>query len=54
MLLSKARKILEEEKRLSLANTFEAIIGGMYLDSGYNSCKEFIHAHLIEETLLIL
>lgn len=50
MLLSKGEEDTGgREKSYLLANTFEAIIGGMYLDSGYSSCKEFIHAHLIEK-----
>lgn len=30
-----------------LANTFEAIIGAIYIDQGYEKCKEFVYAHLI-------
>ena len=36
-------------KNYLLANTFEAIIGAMYLDQGYTACKEFIYAHLLEK-----
>jgi len=36
-------------KNYLLANTFEAIIGAMYLDQGYTACKEFIYAHLVEK-----
>jgi len=32
-----------------LANTFEAFIGGFYLDRGYKICKEFLSKHLIKE-----
>lgn len=32
-----------------LANTFESLIGSLYLDQGYNTCKEFIEKHLIKE-----
>lgn len=50
MLLSKGEEDTGgREKNYLLANTFEAIIGGMYLDSGYSACKEFIHTHLIEK-----
>ncbi len=31
-----------------LANTFEALLGAMYLDSGYKSCDEFIEKHLLK------
>jgi len=30
-----------------LANTFEALIGAIYLDSGYDACKKFINKHLV-------
>lgn len=30
-----------------LANTFEALLGAMYLDSGYNPCDEFIKKYLL-------
>ena len=32
---------------LILANTFEALIGAIYLDLGYDSAAKFIHQHLI-------
>ena len=32
-----------------LANTFEALIGGLYLDQGYESCQKFIEKYLIKE-----
>lgn len=50
LLLSKG----EEEtggrtKNFLLANTFEAIIGAIYLDQGYEKSKEFVHMHLIQK-----
>lgn len=33
-----------------LANTFESIIGAIYLDQGYESAKEFIGGHLFDKT----
>ncbi len=36
-------------KNFLLANTFEAVIGGIYLDQGYEKSKEFVHMHLIEK-----
>lgn len=30
-----------------LANTFESIIGAIYLDRGYNDCKKFIEKNLV-------
>lgn len=32
-----------------LANTFEAFIGALYLDSGYKICQDFITKHVIKE-----
>jgi len=32
-----------------LANTFEALLGALYLDSGYMSADEFIKKHLLNE-----
>ncbi len=36
-------------KQYMLADTFEALIGAIYLDSGYNSSKSFIKKHLLPE-----
>ncbi|MCF7816023.1 MAG: ribonuclease III [Candidatus Pacebacteria bacterium] len=33
-----------------LANTFESIIGAIYLDQGYDAAKEFIGSHLFDKT----
>jgi ribonuclease-3 len=33
-----------------LANTFESIIGAIYLDQGYDAAKEFIAGHLFDKT----
>lgn len=33
-----------------LANTFESIIGAIYLDQGYDAAKEFIARHLFDKT----
>ncbi|MBU3934996.1 ribonuclease III [Patescibacteria group bacterium] len=30
-----------------LANTFEALVGAIYLDSGYDNCKNFINKYLV-------
>ncbi len=37
-----------------LANAFEALIGGIYLDQGYESAKSFIHEFLLPELPHIL
>ncbi len=34
-------------RRYILANAFEAIIGAIYLDQGWDKSKEFIHAHVL-------
>ncbi len=34
-------------RTLILANTFEALIGGIYLDKGYDAAKEFITKYII-------
>lgn len=34
-------------RNLILANTFEAVIGAIYLDKGYNEASKFIHTFLI-------
>lgn len=36
----KAREVI-------LANTFEALIGAIYLDQGFNQAEKFIHHHLV-------
>ena len=36
-----------KNKNVLLANAFEAFIGAVYLDQGYDSAKDFIHAHVI-------
>ncbi len=33
-----------------LANTFEAILGALYLDSGYEACRTFVHKQLLYKT----
>lgn len=35
------------ERTLILANTFEALIGAIYLDAGYDAADKFINQHLI-------
>lgn len=35
------------QRSLILANTFEALIGAIYLDAGYDTASKFIHKHLI-------
>lgn len=34
-------------RQLILANTFEAFIGALYLDKGYEAAQEFIHTNLV-------
>jgi len=36
-----------KNKKYILADAFEALIGALYLDQGYDACKNFIEKHLI-------
>ncbi len=36
-----------EQSTSTLANTFEAVIGALYLGAGYLAVKKFIHTHLL-------
>ena len=48
LLLSKGEaKELGKARLYIMANTFEALIGAVYLDRGYKTCQEFIKKHLI-------
>lgn len=48
MRLSRGEKHGSERARQQiLANAFEAVIGAIYLDKGYEAPKEFIHAHIL-------
>ncbi len=37
-----------------LANTFESIIGAIYLDQGYGAAREFVAGHLFDKTDVIV
>jgi len=41
-------------RQFILANTFEAVIGAIYLDQGFEKANEFIIKHLIKELPVIL
>lgn len=43
-----------KNKGLILANTFEALLGAMYLDQGYEVCKNFLMTHIITRLPAIL
>lgn len=43
-----------KSRQLILANTFEALIGGIYLDQGYHAAFEFVKKHLIKHLKLII
>jgi len=48
LLLSKGeKKELGKARAYILANTFEALLGAIYLDAGYDKCDEFIKKHLL-------
>jgi ribonuclease-3 len=55
LLLSKGEaKDKGKARQFILANTFEAFLGALYLDQGYESAKKFINNHLIPELEEIL
>ena len=55
LLLSKGEeKEGGKARQYILANTFEAVIGALYLDSGYKICQNFIKKHLLKELPHIL
>lgn len=48
LLLSKGEaKEMGKARQYILANTFEALVGAAYLDSGYNKCRDFLRKNLI-------
>jgi len=50
LLLSRGEeKELGKARHYILANTFEALIGSIYLDQGYKVCQKFIEKNLIKE-----
>lgn len=53
--MSKGEKLGGTRARLQiLANAFEATIGSIYLDQGYEKASEFIHKHIISTLPAIL
>lgn len=55
LLLSKGEaKEMGKAREYILANTFEALIGAIYLDQGYKTCQDFIKKHLIKKLPEIL
>jgi len=55
LLLSKGEaKELGKARQYILANTFEALIGSIYLDLGYEACNDFINKCLIIKLSVII
>lgn len=53
--MSKGEKQGSERARMQiLANAFEATIGSIYLDQGYDAANTFIHAHILNKLDTIL
>jgi ribonuclease-3 len=53
--MSKGEKGGSDRARLQiLANAFEATIGSIYLDQGYDRASEFIHKHILSKLQSIL
>lgn len=52
LLLSKGEgRDLGRGRKYILANTFESLVGAIYLDQGYETADKFITSHLIEKKL---
>jgi ribonuclease-3 len=48
LLLSRGEtKEMGKARQYILANTFESLVGSIYLDSGYQTCEDFIKKYLI-------
>lgn len=55
LLLSKGEeKEIGKARQYILANTFEAVIGAIYLDQGYKACDKFIAKNLLTELPIII
>lgn len=55
LLMSKGEEMTGgREKEYLLANTFEAVIGGLYIDQGYEPVKEFLTKHLVPQIATIV
>jgi len=55
LLLSRGEaKEMGKARAYILANTFEALLGAFYLDSGYNPCDEFIKKYLLKNLAEII
>lgn len=49
LLSSSAAQSLDSGSESILADAFEAIIGAIYMDGGFNSAKEFVHRTLLSD-----
>lgn len=55
ILLGKGEKLNEGKGRLSIqADLFEAIMGALFLDGGFEACKKFFFSHFMDEVDKIL
>ncbi|MCX6721646.1 MAG: ribonuclease III [Candidatus Staskawiczbacteria bacterium] len=55
LLLSKGEsKEMGKARAYILANTFEAFLGALYMDSGYKPCEEFIKKYLLKKLAEII
>ena len=55
LLLSKGEsKENGKARQFILADTFEAFVGALYLDQGYNPCRDFIKKYLIKKLPVII
>ncbi len=51
LILNKGEEKTGGRKKLSnLANLFEALLGAIYLDGGYEAAEKFVHRHVLKQT----
>ena len=55
LLMSKGEEMTGgREKEYLLANTFEAVVGALYLDQGYEPVKKFLTTHLVPQIATVV
>ncbi len=54
LLISKGEKSSATESKHILANTFESVLGAIYMDKGIKACKDFLEKELFPKVQLIM